>query len=176
MLGCFPAAYQAPAGRPRSNITQGDCLPAPAPPSARPRAVPPLVSLVFALAVQSGQKHNIHAGLQPQNARCANSPFTTGDIFPAKSGGPITQISKITNEHAIVVGWTFRTERGGTFVEVNHYMSEPDQAQIGLHLSKSDRVSPIFPFTNNPWHNLRVQVCEPSEMRLGKYAPWRPNY
>lgn len=133
-----------------------------------------LLSIVLATAVQYAAA-NSTLRQQPANARCANSMFMTGDIFPSKRGGVIKQISKIINSQGQVVGWSFKTTTGGEFAQVDHRMSQRDLAKVGLRLQPADRLSAIFPLTSNPWPDLRIKTCKPSEMQLGKYAPWRPD-
>ncbi|HET9097818.1 MAG TPA: hypothetical protein VFN37_14245 [Candidatus Baltobacteraceae bacterium] len=99
----------------------------------------------------------------------------TGDIFPNKQGGVITEIGKIVDLRGDVVGWTFKTQHGGEFAQASHLMSAADLARVGLHLPSSDRLSGMFPLIGNPWPDLRIKACKPSEMQKAKYAPWRPD-
>lgn len=130
-----------------------------------------LLSVVLAAAVQ--QNAHVRTVSQPKNSRCANSRFMTGDIFPNARGGLIVRISKIVDSQGVVVGWTFKTERGGEFAQATHRMAPDDLARVGLHLNASDRLSPIFPLHANPWPDLRIKLCRPSEMQQAKFAPWR---
>lgn len=129
-----------------------------------------LFNVILAAIVSAG----VHSTRQPMNARCANSQFTTGDIIPTRGGSSvITQISTVTNGSGDVVGWVFRTANGGLYGQANRLMPAEDLARVDQpHISR--RVSGLFALHDDAWPDLGIRSCRTSEMRLGKYTPWRP--
>lgn len=111
---------------------------------------------------------------QPQNRRCANSQFATGDFVHTKRGNEIVVIiRKIVDGDGKTVGWAFVTSAGNQYGQITPLVSRHDQLVVDMPLMTNDRLSGLFPLETNPWHDLRIHTCSRDELVSAKYVPWK---
>lgn len=92
----------------------------------------------------------------------------TGDIVPTFGlrNEYVVRIDRVYNSAGATVGWVYVGNRGDKVVEGTKLMSTADlrKARITLWAKAMRPVSSFPRFRSNPWADLKIEPCPPSEM------------
>ena len=134
-----------------------------------------MLNALILAAVTNGSIIPWHRNWQPQNQRCANSQFITGDIVKTMHGNEmVVIIGKIVSRTGTTVGWTYETDHNRRYAQLSSNASRRDQDSLGIKLGPLDKVSGLIPLAEDPRNDLRLKACARNEMVSADKVPWKP--